>query len=108
MQNPTSDPFSLSSNTDSAGNRPIKLMPLGDSITDGYFCFILTHLVTNMIPHICDKGYICGSKSSGQSKMGEISITNGIALAMRNLCLKILVMVRSLRYAEEYLKSTDI
>ena len=40
--------------------------------------------------------------------MGEISITNGIAIAMRNLYLKILVMARSLRYAEKYLKSTDI
>ena len=37
MENQNSDPSSLSSSTDSPGNRPIKIMPLGDSITDGYF-----------------------------------------------------------------------
>ncbi|MEG4319626.1 MULTISPECIES: SGNH/GDSL hydrolase family protein [unclassified Microcoleus] len=37
MENQTSHPSNLSSNTDSPGNRPIKIMPLGDSITDGYF-----------------------------------------------------------------------
>jgi hypothetical protein len=52
-------------------------------------------------PDITD---ICGSKSSSQSKMGKISITNGIAIEMRNLCLKILVMAQSLRYAEKVFK----
>ncbi|WP_293338753.1 SGNH/GDSL hydrolase family protein [Microcoleus sp. CAWBG58] len=37
MENQTSHPSGLSSNNDSPGNRPIKIMPLGDSITDGYF-----------------------------------------------------------------------
>ncbi|MCC3423123.1 MAG: hypothetical protein JGK24_05050 [Microcoleus sp. PH2017_29_MFU_D_A] len=37
MENQNPDPSSLSSNTDSPGNSPIKIMPLGDSITDGYF-----------------------------------------------------------------------
>lgn len=37
MENQTSYPSNLSENNDSAGNRPIKIMPLGDSITDGYF-----------------------------------------------------------------------
>jgi acyl-CoA thioesterase I len=37
VENQTSHPSSLSSNNDSEGNRPIKIMPLGDSITDGYF-----------------------------------------------------------------------
>lgn len=37
MKNQTSEPSSLSDTTVSPGNRPIKIMPLGDSITDGYF-----------------------------------------------------------------------
>ncbi|MEG4803337.1 SGNH/GDSL hydrolase family protein [Microcoleus sp. ARI1-B5] len=37
MENQTYHPSGLSSSTASPGNRPIKIMPLGDSITDGYF-----------------------------------------------------------------------
>lgn len=37
VENQNSDPFGLSSNNDLPGNRPIKIMPLGDSITEGYF-----------------------------------------------------------------------
>ncbi|NJK77375.1 MAG: SGNH hydrolase [Richelia sp. CSU_2_1] len=37
MKNPTYDPSKLSSTTASSQKCPLKIMPLGDSITDGYF-----------------------------------------------------------------------
>lgn len=66
MENQNSDPSSLSSNNDSPGNRPIKIMPLGDSITDGYF--VPGGYRIDLQPAIENRGYaieFVGSLSNG-------------------------------------------
>ena len=70
MENQTSHPSSLSSNNDSPGNRPIKIMPLGDSITDGYF--VPGGYRIDLQPAIENRGYaieFVGSLSNGPNTL---------------------------------------
>jgi lysophospholipase L1-like esterase len=66
VENQTSDPSNLSETAAAPTKRPIKIMPLGDSITDGYF--VPGGYRIDLEPAIEDRGYaidFVGSQSNG-------------------------------------------